>query len=61
MLSRRLADRHSVSVVCGLLAAAMAIVMPAIYLLDAFKIPSLLLAFMASFGLFGIGDRFNIS
>lgn len=51
----RLADRHSVSVVCGLLAAAMAIVMPAIYLLDAFKIPSLLLAFMASFGLFGIG------
>ena len=51
----RLADRHSVSVVCGLLAAAMAIVMPAIYLLDAFKIPSLLLTFMASFGLFGIG------
>ncbi len=51
----RLADRHSVSVVCGLLAAAMAIVMPAIYLLDAFRIPSLLLAFMASFGLFGIG------
>ena len=51
----RLADRHSVSVVCGLLAAAMAIVMPAIYLLDAFRIPSLILAFMASFGLFGIG------
>ena len=51
----RLADRHSVSVVCGLLAAAMAIVMPAIYLLDSFKIPSLILAFMASFGLFGIG------
>lgn len=53
--SGKLADRYSVSVVCGALATAMAVVMPAIYLLDTFRIPSLILAFMASFGLFGIG------
>lgn len=54
-LAGKMADRYSVSVVCGTLAASMIVVMPLIYLCAPMKLPSLLLMFIATASLFGIG------
>lgn len=54
-MSGRLADRFRVSTVCGSLAVAMAVVMPLIYFCAEMKAVSVVLMFLATAGLFGIG------
>ncbi len=54
-IAGKLADKYSVSTVCGSLALCMVIVMPAIYFTAQVKWLSLPLAFIATAGLFGIG------
>lgn len=54
-LSGILADRYRSSLVAASIAAALVLVMPAVYLCAALKVPSLILMFMATAGLFGIG------
>lgn len=54
-VSGKLADRYGASRVTGYIAAGLVVVMPAIYLCAGLKIPSLLLAFAATAGLFGLG------
>lgn len=54
-LAGHLADRTNAALVTGWLAAAMIIVMPAIYFCAGYKAPSLVLTFIATAGLFGIG------
>ena len=51
----KLADRYRASVVTGCIAAALVLVMPAVYLCATMKVPSLILMFIATAGLFGIG------
>ena len=51
----KLADKFGVSLVTGILAASMLVVMPLLYFFAPFKIPSLVLTFLATAGLFGIG------
>lgn len=50
-----LADRYSSSLVPAVIALLIVVVMPMIYFLAPFKIPSLLLAFIAAALLFGLG------
>lgn len=54
-LSGRLADRYHVSVVCGCLAALMAVVMTLLYFAAGYRFVVLMLTFIATAGLFGIG------
>lgn len=54
-LSGKLADRYGALRVCGTLAASMVIVMPMIYFLAGYKLPSVALMFIATAALFGIG------
>lgn len=51
----KLADRYRASYVTGWVAAILVAVMPAIYLCSSMKVPSLLLMFTATAGLFAIG------
>lgn len=51
----KLADRYRASVVTGCIAAMLVLVMPAVYLCASMKVPSLILMFIATAGLFGIG------
>ena len=53
--SGKLADRYSSSLVPAVIALLIVVVMPMIYFLAPFKIPSLLLAFIAAALLFGLG------
>lgn len=53
--SGKLADRYSSSLVPAVRALLIVVVMPMIYFLAPFKIPSLLLAFIAAALLFGLG------
>ena len=55
MLSGKLADRYKASVVTGCISAALVFVMAAVYLCVSMKVPSLILMFVATAGLFGIG------
>ena len=54
-IAGKLADRYRASYVTGWVAAILVVVMPAIYLCAAMKVPSLLLMFTATAGLFAIG------
>ncbi len=54
-LAGKLADRYSAALVTGIFAAIVAVLMPTVYLLAAYKIPSLIAAFLAPALLFGIG------
>ena len=54
-VSGKLADKFGVSRVTGTLAASMIVVMPMLYFFAPFKVPSILLTFLACAGLFGIG------
>ena len=54
-IAGKLSDRYGASLVTGWLAAGLVIVMPALYLCSAMKVPSLVLMFVATAGLFGIG------
>lgn len=51
----KLADRYQASLVTGCIAATLLLVMPALYLCATLKLPSLILMFVATAGLFGIG------
>ncbi len=55
MVAGKMADRYSAALVSGVLAAAMLVVMPSLYFCASMKVPSLVLAFCATAGLFGIG------
>lgn len=55
LISGRLTDRYAGGLVSGTIAVALVIVMPLIYLSAPYKTPSLILAFIACAGLFGIG------
>ena len=55
MLSGKLADRYKASVVTGCISAALVFVMATVYLCVSMKVPSLILMFVATAGLFGIG------
>ncbi len=55
LLAGRLADRYRPSVVTGCITAATIVVLPLIYLCAPYKIPSLILLFIATASLFGIG------
>lgn len=51
----RLSDRYPAALVTGVTAALLIVVMPAIYLLSPYKVPSVILSFIAPACLFGIG------
>lgn len=51
----RLSDRHPAALVTGLIAAALVVIMPALYFCTSYKVPSILFAFVAPACLFGIG------
>lgn len=51
----RLSDRYSASLVTAVIATLIVVLMPMIYLLVSYKIPSLILAFIATALLFGLG------
>lgn len=55
LVSGRLTDRYAGGLVSGVIAIALVVVMPAIYFCAANKAASLVLAFVACAGLFGIG------
>ena len=54
-MAGKLADKYRTSVVTGTLAASMIIVLPALYFCASIKVPTLILTFLATAGLFGIG------
>lgn len=54
-LAGKLSDRYGAALVTGCIAAALVAVMPAIYLCATLKGPSLVLMFLATAGLFGLG------
>lgn len=51
----KLADRYQASLVTGCIAVSLIVIMPLIYICATMKLPSLLLMFLATGGLFGIG------
>ena len=51
----KLSDRYSASLVTAIVAASLVIIMPALYLCAAYKIPSVIFAFIAPACLFGVG------
>ena len=55
-MAGKLADKYRTSVVTGALAASMIIVLPALYFCASMKVPTLILTFLATAGLFGITD-----
>lgn len=56
IVAGRLADRHSPSLVTGIFAALVVLVMPLEYFYAAYKLPSIVVAFVAPALLFGIGS-----
>lgn len=54
-LAGKFADRYGAARVCGILAASMIVVMPLLYFCSGMKMPSLVLMFVATAALFGIG------
>ena len=54
-VSGRLADRYSASLVTAVIATIIIVVMPLIYFLSLYNIPSLILTFIAPGLLFGLG------
>lgn len=54
-MAGKLADRYSASLVTGIIASLIIVVMPLIYFLSPYKIPSLVLTFLAPALLFGLG------
>ena len=54
-MAGKLSDRYPAALVTGIIAAILLVVMPAVYFLAAYKIPSVVLAFVAPACLFGIG------
>lgn len=54
-LSGKLADRYPAALVTGVTAASLLLIMPAVYLLAPYKLPSVLLAFIAPACLFALG------
>lgn len=54
-LAGKLADRYGEARVSGFIAISLLVVMPAIYFCSAMKVPSVVLMFIATAGLFGIG------
>ncbi len=54
-LSGKLADRYPAALVTGVTAASLLLVMPAVYFLAPFKVPSVVLAFIAPGCLFAVG------
>lgn len=55
IIAGKLADRYSLILVPAVIATLIVVIMPAIYFLAPFKIPSLILAFLAAAMLFGLG------
>ena len=51
----KLSDRYSASLVTAIVVASLVIIMPALYLCAAYKIPSVIFAFIAPACLFGVG------
>lgn len=51
----KLADRYNAASVSGVIAAVLVILMPMVYLFAGDKVPSVMLMFLATAGLFGIG------
>lgn len=54
-LTGRLADRYPAALVTGVTTALLLIIMPAVYFLAPYKLPSVVLAFLATACLFGLG------
>lgn len=54
-LAGKLSDRYGAALVTGCIAAGLIFVMPAVYFCSGMKIPSILLCFVATAGLFGVG------
>lgn len=55
IVAGKLADRYSLILVPAVIATLIVVIMPAIYFLASYRIPSLTLAFMAAAMLFGLG------
>ncbi len=55
IIAGKFADCYNAALVSGCIAASLAVIMPAVYLCATLQIPSLLLMFLATAGLFGIG------
>ena len=54
-LAGYMADRHHPALVSGMLTAAVVVIMPGLYLLAGYEVPSVILMFCATACLFGIG------
>lgn len=54
-LSGSLADRYSAATVSGTICALLVLIMPMVYLFASYKIPILILTFLSTVSLFGIG------
>ncbi|MDE6126655.1 MAG: MFS transporter [Muribaculaceae bacterium] len=54
-LTGKLSDRYPAALVTGVTTALLLVIMPAVYFLAPFKVPSVLLAFVAPACLFGLG------
>lgn len=54
-LAGKLSDRYQAALVTGIIAASLVVIMPLLYLCSTMKLPSLLLMFLATGGLFGVG------
>lgn len=55
MLAGKLSDRYSAALVTGVLAACVVVIMPVLYLCASMKVPVVILSFVATACLFGIG------
>lgn len=55
MLAAKLSDRYSAALVTGILAACVVVIMPVLYLCASMKVPVVILSFVATACLFGIG------
>ncbi len=55
MLAGKLSDRYSAALVTGILAACVVVIMPVLYLCASMKVPVVILSFVATACLFGIG------
>lgn len=55
IVAGKMADRHSAALVSGCIAAGLVVVMPAVWVCAGMKLPSVVLMFVATASLFGIG------
>lgn len=55
IVAGKMADRHSAALVSGCIAAGLVVVMPAVWACAGMKLPSVMLMFVATASLFGIG------